>query len=476
MSRRALFTLLVVAGCTPVPPDPGTGDGGPPDAGCNRVCGDGRVECGEVCDYAAGPCCNTTCDGYANGTTCRAAAGPCDVAEVCDGTTGACPADVLRNQDVCRPSNGDCDVEEHCDGTSADCPADDKRPVTTLCRASAGPCDLAEYCTGTTDSCPANALADAGTSCRAAMGDCDLAEVCDGLNATCPMDVLAPSGTTCRAAAGTCDLAETCSGSSSSCPADQVVDVGTPCRPALTSCDLPESCTGSSGVCPTDVWKEQDAGCAPAKVTPSLTAHDFGSIAVGTTATRTMTLNNDGGLPHVPAPVFNIGGASPNDFAVVSQCTGNLLPGSSCQVDLQFRPTTLAFKSALVTYSPPSGTIALNGNALFPATLSVLPTVFQFSPAQVGGAPSAGSMFTVFNGVGAARSGTVALSTSDPQFVIASAPLNSCGSSTQLVGGGSCNFLVQFVPATAGAHSAVLTISATPGGTLTVPLSGTGTP
>jgi hypothetical protein len=32
----------------------------------------------------------------AQGTTCRAALGACDVAEVCDGTGAACPADALR--------------------------------------------------------------------------------------------------------------------------------------------------------------------------------------------------------------------------------------------------------------------------------------------------------------------------------------------------------------------------------------------
>lgn len=59
-------------------------------------CGDGILQPGEDCDPGPGTtagCCDATCHFVAAGTTCRAAAGPCDVAEVCSGTDSACPAD-----------------------------------------------------------------------------------------------------------------------------------------------------------------------------------------------------------------------------------------------------------------------------------------------------------------------------------------------------------------------------------------------
>jgi len=59
-------------------------------------CGDGILQAGEDCDPGPGAtagCCDATCHFVAAGTTCRAAAGPCDAAEVCSGTDVACPAD-----------------------------------------------------------------------------------------------------------------------------------------------------------------------------------------------------------------------------------------------------------------------------------------------------------------------------------------------------------------------------------------------
>jgi hypothetical protein len=56
---------------------------------------------------------------------CRAAAGVCDVAESCDGSTDTCPADILASTaTVCRPAAGTCDLPEHCDGTGPLCPVD----------------------------------------------------------------------------------------------------------------------------------------------------------------------------------------------------------------------------------------------------------------------------------------------------------------------------------------------------------------
>ena len=58
-----------------------------------------------------------------------------------------------------------------------------------VCRAAAGPCDLAETCGAGAAECPDDALAAAGTECRAASGiGCDAAELCDGVTAACPDD------------------------------------------------------------------------------------------------------------------------------------------------------------------------------------------------------------------------------------------------------------------------------------------------
>src|SRR5437773_151653 len=106
----------------------------------------------------------------ARGTAeCRAGAGPCDVAESCDGVNDACPADAFQPATVeCRASAGVCDLAENCSGSDAACPPDAKS--TAVCRPSAGPCDVAESCDGATDACPADAFQPATVECRAAAG------------------------------------------------------------------------------------------------------------------------------------------------------------------------------------------------------------------------------------------------------------------------------------------------------------------
>ncbi len=98
-----------------------------------------------------------------SGTECRAAAGACDVAEVCDGVSNDCPTDEKATTE-CRAAAGACDVAEVCDGVSNDCPTDEK--ATTECRAAVGTCDVAEVCDGVSNDCPADGLATDGTVCE----------------------------------------------------------------------------------------------------------------------------------------------------------------------------------------------------------------------------------------------------------------------------------------------------------------------
>ena len=134
-------------------------------------------------------------------------------------------------------------------------PAGVIQPAGTVCRAAVGPCDIDETCDGVTADCPADKLATAGASCRASAGDCDIAETCSGTGPDCPPDGFKQAGTVCRAAAGVCDVAESCTGSSAICPVDSLAASSTVCRASTDSnkCDPAESCTGSSVSCPSDV-------------------------------------------------------------------------------------------------------------------------------------------------------------------------------------------------------------------------------
>lgn len=135
-----------------------------PDA----TCGDGNLDAGEDCDE--GPdngtstsCCNANCRFRASGQTCRASTGGCDSAEVCTGSSGTCPADVLRpNGFVCRASAGECDIAETCDGVSNNCPADVLVAADTPCTDDGTSCTI-DICNGSSPAC--QHPADTGSPC-----------------------------------------------------------------------------------------------------------------------------------------------------------------------------------------------------------------------------------------------------------------------------------------------------------------------
>src|SRR5262249_1752594 len=122
---------------------------------------------------------------------------------ICDPQTGQCVYTPVAGT-VCRASAGECDIAEVCDGRSLDCPADAKQPSGTSCTSDGNPCTL-DQCDGTNVTCqhpPGNA----GVVCRPSAGVCDVAETCTGTSPQCPADAFASSATECRAAAGVCDV------------------------------------------------------------------------------------------------------------------------------------------------------------------------------------------------------------------------------------------------------------------------------
>ncbi len=184
------------------------------------------------------------------GTDCRPPAGPCDIADQCDGVSTECPNMVQPATFVCRESAGVCDAVERCDGRSVACPVDRFAPRSLECRPSAGACDVAESCSGSSTACPSDRFASSAVSCRASAGVCDIAEMCTGGSADCPADDFAGGETLCRASAGPCDIAESCSGGSAACPADRFASAGVTCAAGTTECDTPDVCDGDSVDCP----------------------------------------------------------------------------------------------------------------------------------------------------------------------------------------------------------------------------------
>jgi hypothetical protein len=233
---------LLLAGCPGGSDNDGLADGAECTAGAE--CASGSCVDGVCCDGACdGGCeaCVASATGGADGACapivvgqdpddeCTSGVGDCGTGS-CDGA-GACGS--LDDGAECRAAEGPCDVAETC--AAGVCPADGVAPAESLCRASTGDCDLADPCDGVAKDC-VDALSDAGTPCREARGDCDLEDVCDGLSAACPSDELLTEDDICRPSRGACDVEETC-GEVDSCPSDVVeTGVGT-CFPYLCAGD-----------------------------------------------------------------------------------------------------------------------------------------------------------------------------------------------------------------------------------------------
>src|SRR5437773_1165539 len=309
---------------------------------------------GTACTDDGNPCTTDVCDGTAGapacthpagnaGAACRAAAGDCDVAETCTGTSTTCPTNAFKANGTACTDDGNVCTRDICNGASATCthPAGN---AGTVCRAAAGPCDAAETCTGTSTTCPADAFLSSSTVCRAAVDVCDAAESCTGSSVTCPADALKAAGTVCRAAAGECDLAESCPGTSTACPADAFKASGTSCtddgnacttdvcngssatcthpagnagavcRAVAGECDVVETCTGTSTACPTDAFKANGTACT-----------DDGNVCTtdtcnGTSATCQHPAGNAGTMCRAAA----------GECDVAESCTGT---STSCPTD-----------------------------------------------------------------------------------------------------------------------------------------------
>ena len=125
--------------------------------GCtsNSQCGTGFCVSGVCCNSACNDGCGAcnaaghvgTCTAVASGTVCRAANGPCDPADTCNGTSLACPTNSPLPEGAACSDGSACTVGDHCSagvcqpGANVSCPSD-------FCH-SAGTCDPATgFCVG----------------------------------------------------------------------------------------------------------------------------------------------------------------------------------------------------------------------------------------------------------------------------------------------------------------------------------------
>jgi hypothetical protein len=192
------------------------------------------------------------------------------------------------------------------------------------------------------------------------------------------------------------------------------------------------------------------------------------TLAGSSGGSQVFTITNHGGsssgalVTNTTSTSFSIG---------ADGCAGQVLaPGGTCTVTVGFAPGVAAPLTARLDVASPSSSTAsasLAGVGLADASL-VLSTATQAFGSVAIGAPSDVS-FTLTN-VGGQPSGVPALAvTGASDFTIA----HNC--TTAVAPGAACTITARFVPSAAGARTATLSATATPGGNPSSALSGVGT-
>jgi len=208
----------------------------------------------------------------------------------------------------------------------------------------------------------------------------------------------------------------------------------------------------------------------------SPTSLTFPSQTVGTTsAAQAVNLSNSGSAA-LSITSIAITGTNSGDFAQTNNCGSSVAAGSSCTINLTFKPTATGTRSATLTVtdnasdSPQTASVTGTGTS---SPVSLSPASLSFGN-QVVNTTSAAQAVTLTNsGSSALTITSIAITgTNSGDF----AQNNNCPlSPSTLAAGAKCTINATFTPSATGTRSATLTVSDNATGSpQTVALSGTG--
>ena len=212
-------------------------------------------------------------------------------------------------------------------------------------------------------------------------------------------------------------------------------------------------------------------GTGSATIAASPTGQDFGTITLGQSSGNfTLNISNPGAVTTGTLSA-NVIGANAADFPVVSNaCAGaTLAPGGSCSVQLRFAPSVTGGRTATLSVTgAPGGSASVNLLGTGSAGITLTGSL-AFQPVSVG-ATSGNLVVTVTN------NGTVTTGALGPSFTGSAAAEMNFGTATcfPLAPGASCTYFVSITPTGVGARSGTMTVSATPGGSASLSITGSG--
>ena len=208
----------------------------------------------------------------------------------------------------------------------------------------------------------------------------------------------------------------------------------------------------------------QGTGVAPALIELSDSPlYNFGTLASGSSADKTITLTNTGGVAAgsmsgagLAVPFRFKGGSYPGTNG---SCGTTLASGASCTVVVVYNPTAIGTHTDAIeitynnTVSVQTSTRNLSGTAVPPASLSISdgPT-YSYSTVPVGGTSE--KTFTITNSGGFIATDIVGSGLAAP-FIFKGGNFPGTGGSCtgSLAAGGTCTMVVNFAPTVTGTQS-----------------------
>jgi len=210
---------------------------------------------------------------------------------------------------------------------------------------------------------------------------------------------------------------------------------------------------------------------SPALLTISETnPYNFGTLATGSTATHVFAVDNTGGFQATGlaevgliAPFTFVGGAYPG---TAGDCTANLDPGSSCNIEIQYSPSlvsTLDTDTIDLNYfdgvNAQTALRDLSGTAVSPALLTISESdPFDYGIVATGATLSHTFILTNTGGYAADTLSEVGL-VAPFQFVGGSYPGAGGTCSPTLAPAASCDLVVEYAPTATGLAVNTLNIS-----------------
>ncbi len=224
----------------------------------------------------------------------------------------------------------------------------------------------------------------------------------------------------------------------------------------------------------TDTASLVGVGLKPASFALAPAMYTFAGTARGANGdTGVFTISNQGDVAAPTLSAATVTGANPTSFVVTADNCNNVALGpapASCTISVQFRPQVTGANGATLVVSAGAATVAsapLAGTGLAPASLKITPSTATLSK---GGAAT----FTVSNDGDVASGALSVAAIGGANASSFSVTADNCKGTSVGPAPASCTITVQESPMSTGTQNATLSLSASPGGSVSATLSGPG--